>query len=68
MNAEFFHHLHNTIILLGGGTRIADMVKRYPEVTDSDLDELQHFNHRLISSTKGKLANLTASTVHVRKT
>jgi len=39
MNAEFFHHLHDTIVLLGGGTRTAKMVERYDRLTESDADD-----------------------------
>ncbi|HVC93458.1 MAG TPA: hypothetical protein VND64_07190 [Pirellulales bacterium] len=58
MNAEFFHHLHDTIVLLGGGTRIAKMVERYDRLTESDADELRDYNANLIALTKDKLANI----------
>lgn len=58
MNADFFHHLRDTIILLGGGTKIANMLKHPDAISESDVDALRRINCRLIDSTKEKLVNI----------
>lgn len=58
MNAEFFHHLHDTIILLGGGTRIASMVERFDTLTEADTNELRGFNAKLVTMAKDKLSSI----------
>jgi hypothetical protein len=56
--AQFLHHLRDTIVLLGGGTQLANMVERADVVTESDVDEVRRINCRLIDATKERLVNL----------
>lgn len=63
MTNEFLHHLRDTIILLGGGTRLADMAKGAESSTARDVAELRQTNIRLIEATKDKLVNLNALSV-----
>lgn len=63
MTQEFLHHLRNTVILLGGGTQLADMVERAEAATGADVDELRRLNLRLIDATKDRLAGIGAITV-----
>jgi hypothetical protein len=58
MTSEFLHHLRDTILLLGGGAALAEMVERAESASDSDVDELRRINCRLIDATKERLANL----------
>lgn len=61
--ALFFHHLHDTIILLGGGTQIAKMVERYDTAGLKDVEELQRINMRLIDGIKDRLFEIHKTTV-----
>lgn len=63
MTTEFLHHLRDTIILLGGGTRLANMVERAESATPQDVDELRKTNLRLIDATKDKLVQLNSLAV-----
>ena len=65
MDRQFFHHLHDTIILLGGGTRIAKMLERWETLTEADTDELRAFNCKLVTLTKDKLAHTHKMTVWI---
>jgi hypothetical protein len=58
MTSEFLHYLRDTILLLGGGAALAEMVERAESASDSDVDELRRINCRLIDATKERLANL----------
>lgn len=55
---EFFYHLHDTIILLGGGTNIAKMVENSESLTQSDVESLKAYNCRLITLAKDRVANI----------
>lgn len=63
MTKEFLHHLRDTIILLGGGTRIASMVERAESANAADVDELRRLNCRLIDATKERLVNINSLTI-----
>lgn len=63
---DFLHHLHDTIILLGGGMDIAQMVDRCPgDITDADTDRLRLYNIKLGTLTKDKLVNVHKLTIDV---
>ncbi len=55
---NFFHHLRDTIILLGGEIEIANLLEKPDEITESDVDNLRRFNCKLIDATKDKLVNI----------
>jgi hypothetical protein len=57
---DFRHHLHDTIILLGGKREIADLVERSQDyqLQVSDVDELRKYNGALIDQTKDRLAKI----------
>jgi hypothetical protein len=63
MNAQFFHHLHDTIILLGGGMQLANKVKHPDVLTDADVDELRRLNIRLLDRTKQRLVDINKTTI-----
>jgi len=58
IKSDFFHHLRDTIILLGGQTEIANLLEKPDDITESDVDNLRRFNCELIDATKHKLANI----------
>lgn len=59
----FLHHLRDTIIILGGGTKIANMVENAGTASEADVDELRRVNIRLIDSTKERLVNINTMTI-----
>ena len=63
LTAEFLHHLRTTIIMLGGGTKLANMVERAESASATDVDELRQLNINLIDSAKDRLANINTITV-----
>ena len=63
MTNEFLHHLRDTIILLGGGTKIANMVERAESASAADVDELRRLNCRLIDLTKERLFSINKLSV-----
>jgi hypothetical protein len=58
---DFRHHLHDTIILLGGKREIADLLIRSQDyqVSSSDIDELRRYNATLIDKLKDRLAKIS---------
>lgn len=55
---DFFHHLHNTLVLLGAGSRYATLVENPEAITASDVDDLRRYNLKLVDAVKDKLANI----------
>ncbi len=62
---NFLHHLHDTIILLGGGTEIADLLNQPDKITESDISNLRRFNCKMIDAAKDKLFNINSIVVTV---
>lgn len=60
---DFLHHLHDTVILLGGGTKVANMIDRTEALSESDVEELRDINYRLITSTKDRLVGVHSTSV-----
>jgi len=58
VNHKFFHHLYDTLILLGAPPTVATMVRNPEVTTESDVDDLRIFNIGLIDSAKDRLANI----------
>ncbi len=58
MNTNFFYHLRDTIILLGGEARIANMLEYPDSISEFDVDELRRINGRLLDATKEKLVSI----------
>ena len=65
VNADFLHHLYDTIVLLGGAKEIATMVKNPETISDSDIKSLRQYNGGLIDSTKDKLARINMIRIKV---
>ena len=62
---DFFHNLHDTLVLLGASANVADLVERPEAITAADVDDLRNFNGKLIAETKWKLVNLNTLAVEV---
>lgn len=58
MQEKFFHHLRDTIILLGGPLNLANLVAHYHEISSKDVLDLMVTNSKLIDLTKDKLVNI----------
>lgn len=65
---EFVHRLYNTVLLLGGEKRIADLVTKLKDnaITLGDADELRNYNCDLISLAKNRLAYLSTMKIQVQ--
>lgn len=63
---EFLHYLYDTVILLGGGKAVGNMVKRCENgnITDDDIDALRDINIQLINNTKDKLVNMNTMEIN----
>lgn len=56
---EFLHHLHDTVILLGGDEKLAKLVESAQDgVTDSKVNALRNFNIALFTKAKSVLTQL----------
>lgn len=55
---DFYHFLHDTLILLGAGKRFANLMDNPESITQKDVDDLRNYNCKLIDNTKSKLANI----------
>jgi hypothetical protein len=64
---DFRHHLHDTLILLGGRADIAQLLKKSQDyaVTEADIDMLRQYNISLIDGVKSRLAS--TNTVKIKK-
>lgn len=62
---QFMHHLHDTVILLGGDKRIAELLNHPELITEKDVDDLRKYTCGLIDATKTKLVSLNTITVRV---
>jgi hypothetical protein len=54
----FFHHLHDTLVLLGADAKLADLVESPEVIGAGHVDELRRYNGKLIDETKSKLVNI----------
>lgn len=66
MRDEFLHHLHDTLVLLGGDRRIAELLNHPDLITAQDVDDLRKYTAQLFEATKSKLVSINSSTVIVR--
>jgi len=66
--SDFLHHLHDTIILLGGGTSLALKILRLKDraVQEEDVDDVRNYNIRLIEEHKNRLICLNKTTLRVQ--
>lgn len=55
IKTEFFHHLHDTIILLGGSKKIASRLDDLGSINQEDVDKLRNYNCTLIEASKDRL-------------
>jgi hypothetical protein len=62
---DFFHHLHDTLVLLGAGANLANLVQSPETINESDVDNLRRYNCKLIDTTKDKLVNINKLAVVV---
>lgn len=62
---EFWHHLYDTVLLLGGRKDVADMVVKAldDQLTAADVHALRAFNSDLTTLAKDRLAYLYTITV-----
>lgn len=65
MKETFFHHLRDTIILLGGGTHIANMASKPDEISATDVARLKDYNILLETQVKDRLANTNSMTIQI---
>jgi hypothetical protein len=64
---SFLHHLHDTIILLGGDIAFANLVKNPDMIDESAVNELRQYNGKLVDATKDKLAGINKLTISTRR-
>jgi hypothetical protein len=62
---DFFHHLHNTLVLLGTDVKLAELVESPETISAEDVDDLRRYNCKLIDATKSKLVNISKLAVSV---
>ena len=57
---DFRHHLHDTIVLLGGKKEIADLLAKSSDgaVTEADVDGVRDYNVTLLEQTKTRLSHV----------
>jgi hypothetical protein len=57
---DFRHHLRDTILLLGGDAKIADLLVKSQDgfIEKADIEKLRTYNIGLFSSVKSRLRNL----------
>lgn len=63
--SEFFHHLHDTIILLGGSKEIAHLAANSDAIKPEDVDNLRNYNIKLIEAAKDKLSHIHTTRILV---
>lgn len=61
--AEYFHHLHDTIILLGGSKEIAHLAANSDAIKPEDVDNLRNYNIKLIEAAKYKLSEIHSTKI-----
>jgi hypothetical protein len=59
-DSEFRHHLRDTLLLLGGSRKVADLLRKSNDLAlgQADVRMLRAYNLELITATKERLANL----------
>ena len=66
MDDQFAHHLHDTIILLGGRVQIANLLLNPQAITEADVTRLRHYNADLLTRLKDRLADINKMTIRTR--
>jgi hypothetical protein len=64
---QFLHHLHDTLILLGGDKRIAELLNHPELITTQDVTALCWYTDQLMNATKDKLVNINTRKVTVSR-
>lgn len=64
---QFLHFLHDTLILLGSGSHLANLVNNPDDICQEDIDDLRNFNIKLIDNTKQKLVDINKIAISVVK-
>jgi hypothetical protein len=62
---EFLHHLHDTVVLLGGDRRLAELLNHPELITARDVTDLRNYNGQLLDATKTRLLSINTRTVTV---
>lgn len=62
---EFFHHLHDTLVLLGADANLAELVESPETIRAAHVDDLRRYNGKLIDATKYRLVNINKLAVVV---
>jgi hypothetical protein len=65
--SEFFHHLRDTLILLGADVELADRLESPEPLDASDVDKVRRFNGELVEALKTKLVNISKIAVEVAR-
>ena len=66
LKSELFHHLHDTIILLGGSSEFANLAEPGADIKLEDVDNLRNYNIRLIDATKDKLSEIHSTKIRIK--
>lgn len=64
---EFFHHLHDTLILLGAGERFAKLVENPQAIKEFDVNDLRRYNGKLIDAMKQKMVDINKLAIEVKR-
>ena len=62
---DFFHHLHDTLILLGANAQLTELVENPEAIRVAHVDDLRNFNGKLIDTMKDKMVNINKLAVVV---
>jgi len=60
---EVLHCLHDTIVLLGGDRRIAELLNHPELITSQDVADLRRYTSQLLEATKAKLVCVNAKSI-----
>lgn len=65
---DFFHHLRDTLVLLGVDEEFANLVETPAEISPANVADLRRFNGKLIDDIKLKLVNINKLAIEVGET
>lgn len=58
VQAKFFHHLYDVIVLLGGDPEIANILHQPDAITEEDVERVRSLGFKLIDATKDRLGSI----------
>lgn len=62
---EFLRHLHDTVVLLGGDRRVAELLNHPELITAQDVADLRRYTSQLLEATKAKLVGINTRSIAV---